>query len=88
LIEVKPKHLSGVIAGLFALWYATGSIHAHVPKPAFRNKLGRSYKEEANKILRWMSSYGFAQRKGGTNSWRITERGKRFLEEKGYRLYE
>ena len=51
-MEVRPKHLNGVIAGLFALWFATGSVHTHVPKPAFRNKLGGSYKEEANKILR------------------------------------
>ena len=51
-MEVKPKHLNAGIAGLLALWDASGSIHAHVPVPAFRNKLADSYKEEAKKILK------------------------------------
>ena len=85
-MKVKPKHLNAVIAGLLALWDASGSIHAHVPVPAFRNKLADSYKEEAKKILKWMRSYGFAQRKGGTDSWRITKPGKRFLDELGFDL--
>jgi len=79
-VEVDAKHISGVTAGLLALYEATnGSIHAHVPEPAFRRKLGRDYKQHSSRILKWPKRYGFAYIKGGTDSWAITQQGVDFL---------
>lgn len=79
-MEIDARHFNGVIAGLLALYEATnGSIHAHVPEPAFRNKLGRDYKQHSSRILKWLKKYGFAYPKGGTDSWAITQQGVDFL---------
>ncbi|MBN2334962.1 hypothetical protein JXL21_05340 [Candidatus Bathyarchaeota archaeon] len=85
-MDVKAKHLNGVIAGLLALWEVTESIHAHVLEPVIRKKLQSPYKEEASKILKWLRRYGLARKKGGTDSWAITKRGKDFLKEQGFDL--
>jgi len=82
-VEINPKHLSGVTAGLLALYEATGgSIHSHVPEPAFRSKLGKDYKQHSSKILKWLKKYGFAYIKGGTDSWAITQQGIDYLRKR------
>jgi len=82
-VEIDPDHLSGVIAGLLALYEATGgSTRSHVPEPAIRNKLGKDYKQHSSRILRWLKRYGFAYVKGGTDSWAITRQGIEFLRER------
>ena len=84
-MDVDPRHLNGVIAGLMALYEATGgSVNAHVPEPAIRNKLKGEYKQYLGRILRWLRRYRFAYRKGGTDSWCISRDGLIYLRDLGF----
>jgi len=83
-MNVDPKHLNGVIAGLLALYEATGgSVNAHVPEPAFRRRLRGEYRQYSSRMLRWLRRYGFAYRKGGTDSWGVTRVGLAYLRSLG-----
>jgi len=51
-VNIKPEHLPEVIAGSLALYECTGgSLAAHIPLPAFRNKLRQPYREKAKQIM-------------------------------------
>jgi len=84
-MDIRPKHLPEVIAGSLALYECTGgSQAAHVPLPAFRNKLKRPYKDKAKIIMeKRLKRYSFAYQKGGTDSWAITSDCLAFLRERG-----
>ena len=84
-MEIKPEHLPEVIAGALALYECTGgALAAHVPLPAFRNKLRSPYKDKAKTIMeKRLKRYNFAYQKGGTNSWAITRDCLNFLRERG-----
>ena len=82
---VKPEHLPETIAGALALYECTGgSVNAHIPLPAFRNKLKTPYKDKTKTILeKRLKRYNFAYPKGGKDSWAITLNCLRFLREQG-----
>jgi hypothetical protein len=49
-MDVDPRHLNGVIAGLLAHYEATGgSVNAHVPEPAFRRRLRGEYRQYSSR---------------------------------------
>lgn len=80
------------IAVLFATWEAShGSLNAHVPEHAMRNKIVRShrrlFKEALKSILRRPEAYIIRHPTGGEMTYQITRNGRDKLFELGLISY-